>query len=446
VDAAPTTARARRFEPLVLVAALVFLTGRLFIFVGRHAVNVLYFDQWDFWEGLFEGRGALSLFRWQHGPHRQGLGSLVVLATALASGWDVRAECFVSASLIALAAALALLLARRLRGSFALGDLCIPLMYLTLSSFELFVVSPNPAHGALPLLLVTVYALALQLERAPVRVPCLVAVAFLATYTGFGFFLGPVSILVFAIETIRAVKERRELLLAASGFAASVLSLASFFHGYVFSPAVACFRFPDPHPEAYLEFLNVLFIRAVELQAVKPLRMGLGFALPLALGALVAWSGSRTLVSLARSRLHLTIFVLGAFSWLFAVDAAVGRACLGAGQAGASRYVPYLVPILLAAYLFLSVGEKARWRTALLLAFALLCVGKEIWGPRNWEGVVDAYERGKQRWVACYLAEASVARCNAETGFPIYPYATATPRIERDLAYLRAHRLSFFRR
>ncbi len=446
VDGSLTPDRARQRWWLAAAAATwALLSLRLAHFVGRHSVNVLYFDQWDFWEGLFRGDGPWALFRWQHGPVRQGLGGLVIAASARASGWDVRVECFVTAGIVAAAAVLALLLARALRGSWSLADACIPFVFLTLSLYELFVVTPNPAHGALPLLLVTGYALALQIERAAVRVPVLVVLAFLATYTGFGFFLGPVSVLVLALDLTRAARERRQVALHALGLTVCALAVASFFSGYVFAPASECFRFPDPHPLGYLAYLNLLFIRVLELQVVKPLRMGLGLPIPLAAAALVAWSGWRAAASLGRSRLHLTIFALGAFSWLFAANAAIGRVCLGAGQAASSRYVPYLIPMLLAAYLFLSIDAGGRWKRALLGVFAILCVGKEIWGPAASRTWVDHYEGGKRRWVACYLRMEDVARCNDEAHFLIYPDEASTPRLERDLAFLRARKLNLFK-
>src|SRR3972149_747925 len=78
--------------PMGVGAVTLFLAFRLFRFIDHYAVDVLFWDQWAFWGGLFDGSDPWALWRWQHGPHRQGLGGLVVAATAWLTGWNVRAE------------------------------------------------------------------------------------------------------------------------------------------------------------------------------------------------------------------------------------------------------------------------------------------------------------------------------------------------------------------
>ena len=42
------------------IVALVFftMTVRLALFLDRYGVNLVYLDQWDFWNGLFDGTDA----------------------------------------------------------------------------------------------------------------------------------------------------------------------------------------------------------------------------------------------------------------------------------------------------------------------------------------------------------------------------------------------------
>src|SRR6266478_4983604 len=70
-------------------------TVRFFHLIDRLAVNVIYWDEWDFLGGLFEDRGWWELFTWQHGPHREGLGYAVIKICAALSSWDTRFEAFV---------------------------------------------------------------------------------------------------------------------------------------------------------------------------------------------------------------------------------------------------------------------------------------------------------------------------------------------------------------
>ena len=420
-----------------------FLAVRLFVFIDRHAVNLLFWDQWDFWEGMFRGQSLWSLFRWQHGPHRQGLGYLVIAACARLSAWDSRAESFVIGALIVLSAVLALTLTRRLRGSWSPFDLAIPLIFLTLSQYEIMIGTLNPAHGVVPLLCVLAFAWALQVERPAARLPALVVLGVLGAYTGFGFFLGLVAPVVLALLLIAAIRKREAVVLHIVCLALSIGGFASFFWGYRLDTGTgkalpAMGRIPD-----YLRYLVVLFAHPFELSGSDPVTAALGIALVIGAIALVAWSGWRSLHAARSSPLHLTLFALSAFSLLFAINASIGRTELGAGQARAPRYVPYMMPILLAGYLALSLSRlRPRWRTCLLLAVSVGLVAKEVAAPINEAVAIQRLSEGKRRWKACFLEEGDVARCEQVSHFKVYP--TAAPILWK-LDYLREHHLNLFK-
>ena len=79
---------------LFVVAAFGLLAFRLWTLIDHHSVNVLFWDQWDFYEALFENQGAWDLFRFQHGPHRQGIGFWLTGLVAHLTSWDTRADAF----------------------------------------------------------------------------------------------------------------------------------------------------------------------------------------------------------------------------------------------------------------------------------------------------------------------------------------------------------------
>jgi hypothetical protein len=382
------------------------------------------------------------LWRWQHGPHRQGLGGLVVAVTAWLTGWNVRIEVFVSGAIVLLAALAALALVRRERGRWAWSDAVLPVLFLSLSQYELFAVTPNPAHGPLPLLLVMLFALGLQMRSPWSGLAVLVATDFAATHTGFGVFLGVVAPVVFAARLAAALRKQSGRLVPAVGLAASLGSLALFFHGYVLQSAVACFQFPDPHPVRYVSFLGTLFLRPFELRGAGA-ALAFGLALGLACAGLACWSCWRMLATRERTRLPEIVFAFTSFSLLFAANSAVGRACLGPESAGSSRYVPYLIPFLLAAYLALSTGGSPAWpRAAALAALCSLLLGKEALRMHHNIEDADHYANGKRRWRDCYLATSDVAACSGP--FKIYPEPAAT-HLEEKLRFLRERHLSFFR-
>jgi hypothetical protein len=127
----PAETRSQRLRLAVISLVTLALASRLFRFVDVHAVNILFWDQWDYGTGLFEGAGPWTLFRWQHGPQREGLGYLVIQAVAALSGWDSRAEAFAQAGLLLVGACLALWLKRVLLGRWSWLHVFIPIAVLS---------------------------------------------------------------------------------------------------------------------------------------------------------------------------------------------------------------------------------------------------------------------------------------------------------------------------
>jgi len=166
--------------------------------------------------------------------------------------------------------------------------------------------------------------------------------------------------------------------------------------------------------------------------------IGLAFALAvLALGAILVVRRPRILLGRA-------IFLFSGFTLLFAVETAVGRICLGQGRALSSRYVPYAIPLWLAAYLALHwlVAQRPRlgW---ILVAFAVSVVA--VQGVvRDDRGLIRWYSEGKARWRACYLDTGDETGCNRSTNFRVYPVDDAAQVVEMR-QFLRQNRLNLFK-
>src|SRR5215510_1896824 len=131
-----------RIAPWLIAAVLVLMAIRFGDFVNRYAVNIVYWDQWDFLQGLFDGSGLWTLFRWQHGPQRQGLGNLLIAVLYPATGWNGRADAAAAAVVMLLATIAGLWLVKRLCGPLRPWDVVVPLIFLTTSSSESYVVAP----------------------------------------------------------------------------------------------------------------------------------------------------------------------------------------------------------------------------------------------------------------------------------------------------------------
>ena len=120
----------------IIAAAFVVMAVRLALYLNRYTVNLVYWDQWDFLSGLFDGADTWTLFRWQHGPQRQGIGNLIIAVLYPATGWNGRVDAAASAVALGLAGVVALWLVKRVCGALRPWDAVVPLIFLTTSSAE----------------------------------------------------------------------------------------------------------------------------------------------------------------------------------------------------------------------------------------------------------------------------------------------------------------------
>lgn len=201
----------RKQQLLINISAfgvLLFIILRWFFLIDKYSVNIIFFDQWDFMGGLFEDKGAWELFSWQHGPHRQGVGFFLTKLTADLSGWNTRVECFMIGLVICLAAIVALFLKRRLTGNVTAFNIAIPLLYLSPLQFELFANTPNVSHGAMPLLLITLFCLCWTITNIMLRYFLCAIINLMTIYTGFGVFIGCIVPFLFLSEIVFAFRRK----------------------------------------------------------------------------------------------------------------------------------------------------------------------------------------------------------------------------------------------
>jgi hypothetical protein len=433
-----------RWTPWILGFAFVLLTLRLAVFVNRYAVNILFWDQWDFLQGLFDGADAWTLFRWQHGPQRQGIGNLIHAALYSATGWNGRADAAASAAFLVLAAAAGLWLVKRVCGSLRPWDVVVPLIFLTNSAAESYFVAPNLAHGPVPALLLVGYGLALTIPSHVSRCLLLVVINFLAVNTGFTLLLGGITPAILLLQACATPLTIRERAVSAAGIAACLATVALFFHGFVLHAATDCFQFPHVRPWEYVPYTGFVLARPFGFEAGDgALRLLVGTAVGCVMTGFVAYAVLRLIQSKGNSVLWAITASFTAFALLFASTTAVGRVCLGLYSANASRYIPYMLPGMLAVYLVIRTATpNLRAARALLPLFLVACIGKEL--PRLSTNEAATYYKYKQRWRDCYLALHDIHECDMRAGHQVHPASQAT-RLQEKLDWLEARRYSLFR-
>lgn len=432
-----------RVTTWVIVGAFVVMATRLAVFLDRYTVNIIYWDQWDFLAGLFDGASTWEMFRWQHGPQRQGLGNLILAVLYPATGWNGRADAAASAVALLFAAIAAVWLVKRLFGSLRPWDVVVPMLFLTTSSAETYVVAPNIAHGPLSALLLIGYALALTIRAHPARCATLVIVNFFCVNTGFTLLLGGLTPALLLVLACAPQLTSRDRAIYAASIAASLATLAFFFYGFVPQSATNCFQFPYNRPWEYLPYAGFVLARPFGLDAGEDTtRLLLATSTLVAMAGFASYSGFRLLRMRGDSIFWAVIVSLTGFALVFALATAVGRICLGIYSANASRYIPYMLPGLLSLYLVIRrFASKSPIAYALLPVFLVACIAKE--GDKLAANEATDYFKYKQRWRDCYLSMHDIDACDAWAGHQVYPMPGAT-RLQQKLDWLEARRYSLF--
>jgi hypothetical protein len=430
--------------PVLAIAAVIAALGsRFFLVIWKYSINVFFYDQWEYLTPFFRHQpGLAELFFLQHGPHREGLGLIADKFLYPLTHWNARVDAFIVGASIFAAMLLALRLKYGLFGTLSYSDVSIPLIFLTLQQSETMIGTPNPAYGGFPVLLIMLYCLALLGQNRPLRYSLVLALNFLLIYTGFGFFMGVITLGVFLLECYRNWRYVTPVAFrqALAGLLASAASLASFFFRYTFSPAVDCFEIPRRHLLQYPQLTALMFGAFV---VPRPLHVSwrmtaLGIAILL---AVVAVLGRHLLLSLrdARPNAELVGVVLLTYSLLFSANAAIGRLCLGLQMAYSSRYVTLLIPAFLALYFFLLSKSWYGQRSLILALWVLLLVPAAIRKP--WE--VHWYSTGKRDWARCYVQTENIHYCDQRANFWVHPRPEQIG-LQWKLDYLKQHRLNLF--
>ncbi|HXW93172.1 MAG TPA: hypothetical protein VEK33_21670 [Terriglobales bacterium] len=413
---------------------------RMVLVVWRHSVNFIFWDQWDFYTPLFAHASLWRIFSWQHGPHREGIGLILDKLVLDRTHWSNRAESLLIVAAIVSAATVAVRLKVRLFGKLDYTDLFIPCLFLTLAQIDQLIGVANPSYSAFPELLIMLYCLAWTIGNGPARYSAILVLNFLLLYTGFGFFMGVVTLVLVALDirrTIRASSRGAALPVTALGLA--LISFASFFYHYRWMPAISCFVFPDPHPFNYPWFLSLELSLFIGMRRSVVLASVFGAGLTLVIIALLLWHGIRLCRATSWNNLDVTIVALLGFTLLFGLNAAIGRVCLGMPAAGqTSRYMGLLVPAFLAMYLHLLSWRDHTKKAVAVTLFAVIVLPNTLKMHRD-----PIQENGKRAWKACYLRVEDIDYCNQITGYPPHWDASAT-HLKEKLDYLKCNRLNLF--
>ena len=430
-----------------LLSLLIFsaLLIRLLLFVNQHALNVFFWDQWDFYSPLFRGDGPWAIFSWQHGPHRQGLGMLITAALAHMSGWNCRWDSFAVCGAMVVSAMLAIKLALKCGLGLGLSTLFCSVLFFNLHQCEIFVGTPNISHGALPLVLLLSACHLWFIRNVWLRGALLGLIAFFMIFTGFGLFGGLVIPVVLVSEIVGGGFDARRSARLPNALALLFIlgSWLLFSNGYVFAPVAPGFRFPHERPWEYVPFAGLVLSNAIGMSGHSFASMLVGILL-LAVLVVVCLVHAGSLFAIGKTDglpQRQTICTLSAFTLAFVVNTAMGRICLGWEGADASRYIPLVAPGFLGSFYCLRY-LPSRFFVLSALAATAVCAAGMLNPTRRDAADLKANLEGRHAWCQAYLDSRNPVAASKVSGYLIYP---EPEKIRDRLHFLETHHLSFLR-
>ena len=448
--------------PAACVLIITILFGyRLCSFISNHAVNLLIWDQWDVYNGLFARHGFWQLFTQQHGPPRLGLGLLLTSVVAALSGWNTRVESFFVFGVVCAALLLALWLKQRLFGKIGYADAILPLIFLTTAQDETFVGTPMVSHSALPLLLIMLYCLAWMMENRYLRYGCAVALNFLLVFTGFGMLVGAITITIFAIDCHQHTREHRSIVMPLAAIVVSALTAALFFIDYHPGVAIAGvegFAFPHPQPWKYPIFAGLILSKFCGFQfAVTAPETRVALAIGMALLTIfilaLVHHGARLSGTSDVRRNSLIICILIGYCLLFNLNAAVGRLSFGLNVSQAGRYMTSAIAGFLGLYFTLLTLPPFVERRAIpfgkpivnlmLIVYAALILHGKLPLAIGASHPISQSSQRKRMWAACYRKTEDIRACDQYAGISVYPWPEQT-KLKEKLDFLKQNNLNLF--
>lgn len=406
---------------LVFLASI-FLSARFILFNQLNSVNLLFFDQWELYEQFINNPSLLDLFRFQFGPHRQGLGYIITYFLALTSHWNIKTETFAMSLIQLLTCLTFLLIKKKLFKRYQLSDIIIPISVLGIKYYESFVVVPNMSLAVLPIFFLSIASLLLTL-KTPIRFPLLGTLAFFMMFSGFGFTIVPFLLYILLIELTHTKRKTQSTISIILAITIIVSGITSFLIGYRYDPSVNCVVNPAVDYSTYPYFIGSIIINYFfTISSTTHTLAPIGFILYLVL----AFFLTRKMFIIARSpfdctQIHQTQILFIGVSVLFCLLSAIGRSCLGANAGEAPRYLLYILPAIIGLYFEILNSKNGTFKNTILVCIVTITIICELLSASRISQNAYDYKTVKESWLTCYLKFESVHSCEKEAPFRTMP-------------------------
>jgi hypothetical protein len=393
--------------------------GYLFYF----ASEAPFWDAWDFNSPIFNHDSLLSIFTFQHGPQRQGLGGVIQYIALELFDYNFKIISWLALFIIYLGSFLYILVLKSFNQKNS--NFIYQLVFIFSTSFighEAITLNPNISHGSLPFLLV---AIIIYLQSSnPLKnwknglIPMFI---FLATFTGFSFIFSFPFLLISGLYFYLTKANKFYYLILFLTFLLSCL----FFVNYNFNAsAVSCSTAFDLKllPQ-YLWFtIKILMIPLFGGQ-LNQINQSIFSLIALIYFLVLLYVSIKTLLEFKKyPRISSVILSMIMYSFFYGFITAVGRICLGSGAEFASRYYLYMIPVLFAIILyFTNFTTKITLKFPVFLGNFLvffLLITNLIFINFTFKEALH-YKNLKTNWLVCVRNSSDINLCGER--FPIYP-------------------------
>lgn len=405
----------------VVVASAIVLFVPLLALVSWYSVNLLLWDEWDYYGMFFTHHNVWQIFDWQHGHHRMGVGGLALWAINSLTHWNMIAVSVVTATTILGSALLMVHLNHKLSRSVSIWDVAIPASMLTLTQMETVLLNPSFVQVIVPSFLMLLYVITLMNKtRFLYQATALALLQFAILFSGYGETFFPILLLAITIslwKPNRVMGYAQALVLLGC---AAISSLA-FFKGLVdcFTPYL---RFDPCAMILYLLNFGAMFSGTSGI-----LGQVIGAVYLLALAGIMIES----IISSAKgNQLAFVLMLLSGCVLSYTIDSSIGRIAV------ASRYMTITGIGFATIYLGL---RKNKYVAMVLIALALHGSFKTVQLQETIPAIQTAMKA--QDWLECREAVKDLSDCDSV--MKVHPDYKAT-HLEQKMKFLETNNLGFF--
>ncbi len=425
--------------------ASVCIAACWFYFVKKYSVNLLFSDAWDFHRVFIWDYTLLKQFHFQFGPHRMGIGLVITGWLNALSGWNSNWISIVIAFLIFLSFLVYLFVKYRLFRNINFFDVVIPVIVLSFTQYEVLNITPFLSYSGVPAILVSLICLTLFVKSRLLRNILLLFLNLNLVWSAFGFFMGLVTIMLFASETIIdfTCGRKKSGFIGFVSFLIAVFTLVLFFKGYKTDYASVHILILWSKPWQYLQYISHSYAGFFGFKHIGMLPFVFGFMVFSVVVFVLIKSligiYSRTNQDEKQVLMSKMSFILVAYSLLFVVNLAFGRLRLGFEFAGSSRYMVYLVPSIIGVYFYLNSLSLPK-KSLLIPVFFIFIIFMQLSSVKSVKDM-EAWYAMKSNWKYNYLKYEDADKADSVCHFRVHPNNAS---IQDVLDYLKKHELNLY--